>query len=484
LEWGRRAKATLKYSRKMFRTSTVRWAWHVLGATSLAGCAAGAIPAGSASASQPQECAVQLPPAQQEAASHAPTPTPIRAARESQLVVHAEAPLSTLSRALEQRIQKRLAEGHFGIGPGGTVNYRVERGALSLSVTSTSLVIEAPVSARAEACRGQGCYASCEPNAVVRASVPLLLRSDYRFEPSATSLRFTRGCQVHALGGLLTIDLTPTLESQLQPELAEVSRQIDQQLPDIRADVERAWAALATPRPLPLSGCLRLQPRAIVQGALTPSTTALRANFAVLATPELRSQCGDEAPPPSLPPLSRDLSLPEEGAVLLGMVTPLEGFEPSFLAAAPVPASQRSFKITGARVAARASDVDVTLELAGDVCGTTTVGAVPDFSGNGASIELARPTLDTSERARWKAAGIDSQAPVTALIASAHVTPLLSVSALRDAVPALAQAMSPPSLQVSARVSSAHAAGAAARGNDLVAWVEARGSVTLRSTLR
>ena len=445
----------------------------------MSGCAAGSSPAGSASANQAQECAVQLPPTQAQAAAPAPTSTPIRAARESQLVVHAETPLSTLSLALEQRIQKRLAEGHFGIGPGGTVNYRVERGALSLAVTSTSLVIEAPVSARAEACRGQGCYASCEPNAVVRASVPLLLGPDYRFEPSTTSLRFTRGCQVHALGGLLTIDLTPTLESQLQPELAKVSRQIDQQLPDIRADVERAWTELATPRPLPLSGCLLLQPRAIVQGALTPSTTALRASFAVLATPELRSQCGDEAPP-----LARDLSLPEEGAVLLGMVTPLEDFERSFLAAAPVSASQRSLKITGARVAARASDVDVTLELSGDVCGTTTVGAVPDFSGNGASVALAHPTLGSGERARWKAAGIDSQAPVSALIASARVTPLLSVSALRDAAPALAQAMSVPSLQVSAHVSSARAAGAAARGNDLIAWVEARGSVTLRPTLR
>ncbi|MES1183872.1 MAG: DUF4403 family protein [Myxococcales bacterium] len=427
---------------------------------------------------------MQLPPTQAQATPPALTPTPLRAARESQLVVHAEAPLSPLSLALEQRIQKRLAEGHFGIGPGGTVSYRVERGALSLSVTSTSLVIEAPVSARAEACRGQACYASCQPNAVVRASVPLLLRSDYRFEPSTTSLRFTRGCQVHALGGLLTIDLTPTLESQLQPELANVSRQIDQQLPDIRADVERAWAELATPRPLPLSGCVLLQPRAIVQGALTPSTTALRANFAVLATPELRSQCGDEAPPPSLPPLTRDLSLPEEGAVLLGMVTPLEDFERSFLAAAPVSASQRRLKITGARVAARASDVDVTLALGGDVCGTTRVGAVPDFSGDGAAISLTHPTLDGGERARWQAAGIDSQSPVSALIASARVTPTLSVSALRDAAPALAQAMSVPSLQVSAHVSSARAAGAAARGNDLVAWVEARGSVTLRPTLR
>ena len=462
----------------MLRTSTVRWAWRLLGAHCVAGCAAGGSPAGSASAGHPQECAVRLP------APPAPPPVlpaaPSRAARESQLVVHGEARLSTLSIALEQRVQKRLAEGHFGIGPGGAVSYSVERGALSLSVTDTSLVIEAPVSAQAEACRGSGCYASCEPEAVVRASVPLLLRPDYRFEPSAISLTFTRGCKVRALGGLLTIDLTPLLESELQLQLAKVSRQIDAQLPDLRADVERAWGELATPRPLPLSGCLLLQPRAIVQGLLTPSTTVLRANFAVLATPELRIRCGDPAPPSSLPPLTRALSLPEEGAVLLGMVTPLEGFGRSSLAAAPVHASQRSFGITGARVAARASDVDVTFDLAGDVCGSTTVGAIPDFSGDGKLIGLTHATLSTAERERWQASGVDGQALAPALIASSHVAPLLSVSAFRDGAPMLARALSRPTLQVSAQVSSAHAAGAAARGDDLVAWLEARGSVTIQ----
>jgi len=461
----------------MLRTNAARQAWRLLGATCLASCAGGAGPGGSKPGAPPQECAVQLPPVQ--ASPTALALPPLRAARESQIVVHAEAQLSTLSRELEQRIQKRLAEGRFRIGPGGTVSYSAERGALSLSVTSTSLLIETPVTARAEACRGSGCYASCEPQALVRATVPLLLRPDYRFEPSAISLRFTRGCKVQALGGLLSIDLTPTLESGLRPELAKVSRQIDEELPDLRADIERGWAELALPRPLPLSGCVLLQPRAIVQGAFTPSTSVLRANFAVLATPELRSRCGDDAPPQPLPALERDLALPEEGAVLLGMVTPLEGFERSLLAAAPVHASQRTLRVTGARVAARASDVDVTFALGGDVCGSTTVGATPDFSGDGQLIVLGRATLSTAERERWQANELDGQAVMTALVASSHVTPLLSVSAFRGAAPALAQALSRPSLQIKAQVSSARAAGAAARGDDLVAWVEARGSVTL-----
>jgi uncharacterized protein DUF4403 len=461
----------------MSPTSTGRWAWRLLGATGLAGCAAGATPSGGASAGA-QECAVQLPPAQ--ASPPASTAQVLRAARESQLVVHGETPLSTLALALEQRVQKRLAEGRFDIGPAGTVSYSVERGALSLSVTATSLIIETPVTARVEACRGGGCYASCEPEAVVKASVPLLLGSNYRFEPSAISLKLTRGCKVRALGGLLTIDLTQTLESELELELGKTARKIDQQLPDMRADAERVWAELARPRLLPLGGCFLLQPRAIVQGALTPSTTTLRANFAVLATPELRSRCGDEAPPKPLPALARDVSLPEEGAVLLGMVTPLAGFERSLLAAAPVHASQGNLKITGARVAPRASEVDVTLELGGDVCGSTTIGAAPEFSGDGQLIRLADAALSKAERERWRVSGVDGAALAPALIASASVTPLLSVSALRETAPSLAQALSQPGLQVSARVSSARAAGAAARGDDLVAWIDARGSVTLK----
>ena len=394
-------------------------------------------------------------------------------------MVHAEAQLSTISQQLEQRVQKLVAEGRFRIGPGGTVSYSVERGAFSLSVTRTSLVIETPVSARAEACRGQSCYASCTPQALVRATVPLLLRSDYRFEPSTVSLKFTRACQVRALGGLLRLDLTPTLESELQPELTKVARQIDQQLPDLRAEVERAWVELTLPRSLPLGGCLLLQPRAFVQGALTASNQLLRANFAVLATPELRTRCGETGEPKPVPPLARELDLPEEGAVTLGMVTPLEGFERSLLAAAPVHASQRSVRVAGARVAARESDVDVTFDLAGEICGSTTVGATPEFSGDGKVIGLSRATLAEDEHERWQASQVDGQALTAALLASSHIAPLLSVSALRDAAPALAQASSQPALQVSAKVSSARPAGAAARGDDLVAWVQARGSVTL-----
>jgi hypothetical protein len=52
---------------------------------------------------------------------------------------------------------------------------------------------------------------------------------------------------------------------------------------------------------------------------------------------------------------------------------------------------------------------------------------------------------------------------------------------LREAPPALAALFSDPMFSLSARVSSLRAAGAAARGQQLVAWVEARGSLLLET---
>jgi hypothetical protein len=414
-----------------------------------------------------RQCRVQLPPRSAPLVPAAPG-APSRKAPLSQIVVHLEAALGPLAAQLEERVQKRLAEGRAGIGPGGTVSYSAERGALSVSTTTSALVIETPVQARAEACRGASCYASCEPRALVRAEVPLMLRPDYGFAPAAVSLRFTQGCKVRALGGFLTIDLTPTIEAELAPELRKVGRQIDRQLPDLRAEAEKLWRELLLPRELPLGACVVLEPSELVQGPLAPSRELLRARFAVLARPELRSQCAapSSAAQSSLPPLRLDSALPEEGVVQLGMVTPLERLAKSLA--------------SDAKVTARGSDVDVALTMSGEVCGELAFSARPDFSGHGEHVGLTSPQSSASERQRLLASQLDPATLLSRLTSGARVAPLLSVEGFRVAAPALASAQSQPKLDISARVSSTRAAGAAARGEELVAWLEARGSVTLR----
>jgi hypothetical protein len=396
------------------------------------------------------------------------------------LVVHAEMPLSPLQQQLESRIRPQLAEGRVRIGPAGTITYSAVRGELALSVSRTALVVEMPVQARAEACRGERCYASCEPQALVRAEVPLLLRPDYRFEKATVSARFTRGCKVRALGGFLTLDVTPTLEAQLEPELQKVARDIDRQLPDVTAEVARTWDELSKARDLPLGACLALQPIGVVQGPFTASTQTLQARFAVLATPELRAPCGETTSARPLPPLQTDLALPEQGVVHLGLVTPLASVARAFETNQPAAGTGRAFHVTRAEVTPRGDDVHAELTLAGEICGSVALGASLSFSGDGQFIELARPTVSKAEAERLADSDISSSELAAALTRAPRVTPLLSVSALRDAAPTLAHALSPASLDVSAEISSARPAGAVARDSQLVAWLAVRGALRLK----
>ena len=450
---------------------------------SVLGCASSSAGPGLQGAeSGGRQCLVELGPRQGEPRRAADSA--VRSAGVSRIIVHAQTPLAPLRQLLEKRIATRLAEGRVGIGPGGKVSYRAERGALALSVTRTALVIEAPVQAHAEACRGDDCYASCEPQALVRAEVPLLLGADYRFAPASVTLRFTRGCKVRALGGFLTIDVTPTIESQLQPELTKVARDIDRQLPDVKREVEKAWAEMVLPRPLPLLGCLVLQPSGIVQGPFTPSTERLQARFALLATPELRGACPETSAAVALPPLVSDPALPEEGEVQLGMVTALASLDRAFQTAPAFEASGKQLRVARAATSARGSDVDVELELTADVCGAVGLGASPDFSGDGKLIGLTTASLSDQDRERVEDADLNAIALARALAAAPKLQPILSVSGFRESAPTLAAALSQRGVAVSAKVSAAAAAGAAARGDELVAWLKARGSVALELTER
>jgi hypothetical protein len=445
----------------------------VIGA-SLAACA-GATPAGPRTDAG-HECRVQLAPRQGQPAPPV-TSAVARTAPVSQIVVQLQQKLAPIASLLEARVQKRLADGHFRIGPGGAVTYSAQRGDLSLSVTRSAFVVEAPVRARAEACRGQNCYASCTPEAVVRAELPLRLRADYGFEPARVSLRFTRGCKVRALGGFLTIDVTPMLQNELEPQLAEVARQIDRQLPNLRAEVEKGWLQAAAPHELPLGACFVLQPQGIVQGPVEPSTELLRVRFALLALPELRTRCGDVPPATPLPPLLSDATLPREGVVQVGMVTALSNLARGFEAAPPAALRNESVRVARAEVAARGSDVTSELTLSGGVCGTVALDARLEFEGDGQYIGVAVPRWPPGERERVAESELEPRELANVLSKMPRLAPLLSASALQAAAPTLAAALSRPPLSVSAQVSSSRAAGAAARGDELVAWLEARGSL-------
>jgi hypothetical protein len=456
----------------------MRAAIWVLLATFLSSCASGSSTAPAAApGARPPECAQRLDP--RSVVPPAPPSTP-PAAPPSRLLVHAQLSLAKLAAELELHVAPRLAEGRgVAIGPAGVLEYSVDRGAFTLSVAADHLVVETPVQGSARACRRGRCYAGCEPRARVRAEIPLWLRPDYRFGPSRLSLEFTKGCKVRALGGLLSVDVTPLLESALAPQLERVRREIDGRLPDVRVRVERAWRQLSTPRPLPLGGCLIVEPLGFVQGPVEPSQQTAHARFALLARPELRTDCSDEAARVPLPALSADPGLPDEGSVTIGMEMPLANLARAFETATPEAGSEPRVFVTRAALEALGKNVSAELELAGELCGAVALQAEPTFAGEDGVIELTAGELDTGESARVRAAGLDPAALARQLARLPRVSTPLSLPMLRALPPALAGLFSDPMFSLSARVSSLRAAGAAARDQHLVAWVEAHGSLWL-----
>lgn len=399
----------------------------------------------------------------------------------SRLIVQAGLPLASLASELSRNVALRLAEARgVKIGPAGVLHYSVDRGAFSLSIADGQLVVETPLHGRAEACSGRRCYASCEPRALARASVPLWLRPDYRFDRSRVSLEFTKGCKVRALRGLLSVDVTPMLKSAIAPQLERVRREIDSRLPDVRADVERAWRQLSTPRALPLVGCVVIEPVGLVQGPMQESRGMAHARFALLARPELRTDCSS-APARSvpLPPLSADPALPDEDNVTLGMELPLTSLARAFEAATPEVGPGPRFHVAEATVEALGKRITAELTLAAELCGAVALQAEPIFAGEEGVIALTAGKLDAGESERVRAAGLDPAELAQQLTRLPRLATPLSLPMLRIAPPALASLFSDPEFSLSARVSSMRAAGAAARGKNLVAWVEARGSLLL-----
>lgn len=422
-------------------------------------------------------CAVRLAP-RDKPPSRAPANTS-KARAPSRVIAELEAPLAAFARELEQRVGTRLAEGkNIGLGPAGSLNYTLDRGPFSLSVAGRQLVIETEVQARAEACSRGSCYASCEPRANVRAQVSLALKQDYSFDRSLVTAAFTRGCKVRVLGGFLTVDVTPTLESALEPELKRAARDIDAQLPNVRAEAERAWRQLAAGQRLPLGGCISASPIAFVQGPIEDSSEFLRARVALLARPELRPACAENTDVAPLPPLTFDRSMPSESVAALGMVLPLSSVAAAFETPPSVPTRHH---VARGAVSAAGDAVDVDLSLDGVVCGDVTLRADPRFDDDGLHVTLApgRAPFSAEERARVERARLDPKRLSTELTELVRVPVPLSPQSLAGAIPLLSAALSNKNARIVTELSDVRAAGAAARGDELIAWTEARGRLRL-----
>lgn len=374
------------------------------------------------------------------------------------MIAHVDMRLATLAQELDARVPRRVAEErNRGIGVAGHLNYSVDRGPFAVAIEGESLLVRTELRGHAEACASGRCYASCDPVAIATASVPLRLTPEWRFSPSRVSVAFTRGCQVRALGGFVRIDVTPTIEGQMGPALRRVEQEIDGRLPQPRPQAERLWKELSAPRPLPLGSCVVVNPRGIVQGPMTAAGTTLRVRFGLVASPELRTRCGDPPATTPLPPLAHDPRLPAEDDLVVAIVSPIASSMASLAPSDPFEWDGSRVRITKATAVSAGAALDVDLSLRGEACGELATRTPLAWTDDGKAIRFTSPELATGPRI-----------PVA-----------LSADALRDLVPQLASSLSDPSVDVKATIKEAKPLSVYARGDDLAATVRVRGTVDI-----
>jgi hypothetical protein len=404
-------------------------------------------------------------------------------AQRSRLVANVDLPYATLARELEKKISPRLADVHNrGIGMAGHLNYTVDRGPFAVMVSGDDLLVATDVHAHAEACSGNNCYASCAPEGRATVSVSLRLTPDYRFAPSRVAFAFSRGCEVRALGGVVRIDVTPTIAQEIDPQLRRVEHEIDADMPPLRPQAERIWAELGKTRPLPLGACLVTHPTGIVEGPLSGTANAVHLRFGLVAMPEVYQRCGDVSSaatvPSPLPPLAQDPSLAPEEELLLGLVTPVATTLAALGGAAPFDAGGPRAAIGRATATADGALVRADLTLHGDVCGDLAINTALAWTDDASALELATPSILPGDRERAVSAALDPNA-VERGLATETFAPPLRPDALKELVPAVAAGLGDPTTSVTARVTDVKPGPVALRGNDVVASVRLRGSVDI-----
>jgi hypothetical protein len=434
-------------------------------------------------------CATRLPPrdADADASALPPLPPPRTpssfAAPRSTVVVNADVPLAGLRQALEAKVPRRVAEERdHDLGPAGHLEYTVDRGPFAVRVENGIVVVESTLQGRAQACAKGRCYAGCAPEARITAKVPLHLGADYKLRSSEVRVDITRGCEVRALGGLLTIDVTPIVRGALAQQSRNVQASIDRELPDLRPQAARLWTELGKTRELPLGMCIVPGPEEITQGLATGNATSARLRFGLIARPELRARCVGAAaatPPPlvALPPLRDDPALPAAGDVHLAIVLPDD---------APARALERDvivdFGGRRSRVNRASGDLaaSLLLDLGGEVCGDVVLSAAGVAWNDPQSLRVIGVAPLPGESERLASAGLDA-ARIAPALERAPIALPIAVAALPSTLPELAAAMSDDHVTVAVTVERAQPESAGLRGAEPIAVALLRGAVTLHA---
>jgi len=232
----------------------------------------------------------------------------------SKLVVTGHVPLSRIADEIAGQVPKVVASGsRKPIGAPGEATYRVTRGGFAVKLAGSALVVQTPLSVHAQVCKPMGplcpTYASCSPELLATARVPLTLGPRLEVGKSRVSVTVTRPCSIAG------IDVTSKIMKVASRQTANVQKQIDRSIPKLAEPAGEAWRRMHTTAPLEDGVCLHLDPESLMQAAPATKGKALIIRAGVTGTLEVLGHCSTAGSGEALPKLANVESLPERGSV-------------------------------------------------------------------------------------------------------------------------------------------------------------------------
>ena len=270
---------------------------------------------------------------------------------------------------------------------GVRVSYAVKRGDLAFSLDSNRLVLTTPIQASASVCKTLGplcpVLGRCAPQLDVRVAVPVVLASDYSYDPSEVNVTLVRGCTIAGF------DASGEIQSRAASEARNAQRQIDRQLPPVREHAAAGWQQMHRTLALDGGACLRSVPRSVQQERPRRADGAISSAASISGELSLESPCSDQPPPnPSeLPPLEVSDAVPDG----IRLRAPLHLQWDAVLAALH---ESLTGKVAIRRLAVRAASIAkqarlvLELELEDDPCGPVFLSAEPWFDAGQEVIRL------------------------------------------------------------------------------------------------
>jgi hypothetical protein len=285
---------------------------------------------------------------------------------------------------------------------GVEVRYRAWRGPLWLGMQGGQLQAQAHVRYQVQARKrligdiglSAGCGVEEAPRqALIGALARLDWAPDWSLHPRVRILptRVLDRCEMT----VADVDVSPVIgrvfDGQLEESLGQAMRGLSPHLGRLREEASRAWLELQTPREVTPGLWLHIRPLGIALAPLQGSGSRVQTAVWLAVLAELTREDGSGLAPTPLPPLAP--FRPHQPGLRFAMALQLD--YPGLSAALSERLSGKSFEIGGhrarieeIRLSAAGQDLELTVEVAGDLAGKLTIMARPGFDTDTQTLKL------------------------------------------------------------------------------------------------